>query len=199
MCRIVSVIMLLLCAAATLAVAQDQTARQGTRGRGYFGAPVVRYTVVRDQGAVMFGGRGGWNVTPSLLFGGGLYGTMTEVDGPESGVPDAPGPLDVKFESFGVDLEYAGDPRAPTHLTLSGFFGGGAAHYVRDKTDEQHGETDFMLLLEPAVGVERRVADWLHLNLAVSYRLVSGVEQPGLEDGDFSGPAAALAVKLGRF
>jgi hypothetical protein len=147
----------------------------------------------------MFGGRGGWNVTPSLLLGGGGNGTMTEVDARDGAVPDAPGPLDVKFESFGFDLEYAVRPTAPTHLTLSALFGGAAAHYMRDKTDEQHGETDFMLLLEPAAGVERRVTDWLHLNLAVSYRLVSGVEQPGLEDGDFIGAAAALAVKFGRF
>jgi hypothetical protein len=49
------------------------------------------------------------------------------------------------------------------------------------------------------VGVERRVNGWLHLNLAVSYRLVSGVEQPGLENGDLNGPGVALAVKFGRF
>jgi hypothetical protein len=124
---------------------------------------------------------------------------VTEIHGQQEKVPDAPGPLDVQFECFGLDLEYAPRPAAPTHLTLSGFFGGGAAHYMRDKTDEQHGETDFMLQLEPAVGVEQRVSNWLHLNLAASYRLVSGVEQPGLENADINGPAATLAVKLGRF
>ena len=191
-------IVVMLALAATEAVAQDQTPRQEARG-GYFGAPVVRWTTIRDQGAMMLGGRGGWNVTSSLLLGGGLYGTMTEIDAPQGAVPDAPGPLDVKFESFGLDLEYAAHRAAPTYLTLNVFFGGGAAHYVRDKTVEQHGETDFMLLLEPAVGIERRITNWLHVNLAVSYRLVSGVEQPGLEDGDFNGPDAALAVKFGRF
>jgi hypothetical protein len=70
---------------------------------------------------------------------------------------------------------------------------------MRDDTGEQHGETDFMLLLEPAIGVEQRVADWLHLNLAVSYRLAGGVEQSGLEGSDFNGAATTLAVKFGRF
>jgi hypothetical protein len=56
-----------------------------------------------------------------------------------------------------------------------------------------------MFLLEPAVGVERRIFDGLHLHLAASYRLVAGVEQPGLNEGDLQGPALALAVKLGRF
>jgi hypothetical protein len=195
--RFLMVLMLLPFADA--AMAESQIPRTGAGGRGRFGAPVVRYTTIRDQGAAMFGGRGGWNVAPSLLLGGGLYGTLTEVDAPEGALPDTLGALDIKFEIFGFDLEYAAHPAAPTHLTLTAFFGGAAAHYVRDGTDEQYGETDFMLLLEPAVGVERRVTDWLHLNFGVSYRLVGGVEQPELENGDFNGAGVALAVKFGRF
>jgi hypothetical protein len=177
-----------------------QVAAHGqTSGRSYFGAPVVKYTVLRDQGAVMFGGRGGWNITPSLVFGGGLYGTVSEVDAAEGAVPGQPGPFDLKFENFGFDVEYAVRPAMPTHLTLGVFFGGAALHNVQDDTGDQEGETDFMLLLEPAVGVEREIADWLHLNFSVSYRLISGVEQPALEESDLNGPAAALAVKFGRF
>jgi hypothetical protein len=40
-------------------------------GRSYFGAPVAKYTLLRDQGALMFGGRGGYNITPSLVIGAG--------------------------------------------------------------------------------------------------------------------------------
>jgi len=192
-------IVIMLVLSATEAAAEDPTPHQGTSGRGHFGAPVVKYAVVGDQGAAMIGGRGGWNVTPSLLVGIGAYGTMTEVDAPEGAMPDSLGPMDLKFESFGLDLEYAANPTAPTHLTLDAFVGGVAAHYMQERTDEQYGETDFLFLLEPAVGVEQRVIDWLHLNLAVSYRLVSGAEQPGLENGDLNGPAVALAVKLGQF
>lgn len=181
------------------AAAQYQSPRESAKGRSYFGAPVLKFTAIRDQGAVMFGGRGGWNITSSLMLGGGAYGTMTEVDAREGGVPGALGPLDVKFESFGLDLEYAVHPTAPTHLTATSFIGGAAARYAQDKTDEQWGETDFMLLLEPSLGVEQRVTDSLHLNLAVSYRLVSGVEQAGLKGGDLQGVAAALAVKIGQF
>jgi hypothetical protein len=178
-------------------VAQDETTRQGSGTRGYFVAPVIKYTAIRDQGSAMLGFRGGWNIKPPLALGAGLFGTITRVDGPDGAVPDAPGPLDIKLESFGFDVEYAPKPGAPTHLTLNLFFGGGAGHYVQEDTDEQHGETDFLLLLEPAVGVDQRVTDWLHLNLGASYRLVSGVELAGLQNGDFNGPAAALAMKLG--
>ena len=197
MCRIVTVAMLFLLVGE--AAAQDQTPRQGSDGGSYFGAPVLKYTAIRDQGAVMFGGRGGWNLTRSLVLGGGAYGTMTEVDAPAGAVPTAPGPLDIKLETFGIDLEYAIRPAAPTHLTVTAFMGGAAAHYVDDGTKDQEGETDFMLLLEPSVGLERRVTDWMHLNLAVSYRLVRGVEQAGLTADDLNGASGALAVKLGKF
>jgi hypothetical protein len=180
-------------------MATGQTPQPSAGGKGYFGAPVVAYTLVGDQGAVMFGGRGGWNVSPSLLVGFGVHGTITEVDAPDGALPDSLGPMDVKFESFGLDLEYAVKPEAPTHLTLGASLGGAAAHYTQETTGEQYGETDFLLLFQPAVGVERRVNGWLHLNLAGSYRLVRGAEQPGLRNCDINGPAVALAFKVGRF
>jgi hypothetical protein len=181
------------------AVAEDEANPQEGGRPVYFGAPVIKGTLLRGRGAFVFGGRGGWNVTPSLLLGGGAYGTITGVDAPKDAVPDAPDPLDIKFESFGIDLEYAVHPAVPTHPTVGLFLGGGAAHYVRDNTRDQHGETDFVLLLEPVIGVEQRLTDGLHLNLAISYRLVHGVEQPKLTNSDLYGPSAALAAKFGRF
>jgi hypothetical protein len=194
-----NVIFLLLLLSVAAAAAQEKTSQQGSVGKGHFVAPVLKYTVIKDQGVLILGGRGGWNVTPFLILGGGLYATVTEVDAPEGSVPNAPGPLDIKQESFGFELEYAPQPTAQTYLTLYAFVGGAAGHYVRDKTREQHGETDFMFLLEPGVGVERRIIDWLHLNLGLSYRLVNGVEQPLLKNADFNGPSITLAVKFGRF
>src|SRR5512136_2735542 len=97
--RILIVLMLLLTAGPASAMVLRQ--RQRADGNGHFGAPVLKFTTVRDQGALMFGGRGGWNLTPSLTLGGGLYATVTEVDAPWQAVPDAPCPLDIKCESFG--------------------------------------------------------------------------------------------------
>ena len=84
-------------------------------------------------------------------------------------------------------------------MTFGALVGGGAAHYMRDGTKDQHGETDFMLLLEPGIGVERLLSSWLRLDLRASYRLVSGVEQVGLKTGDISGPSLTLAAKFGRY
>ena len=141
-------------------------ARQNTTRRGYYGALVLKYTTVTEQGAAMLGGHGGWNVTPSLVLGGGLDGTLSQVDA-QSGVVSAAGdPLDIKFESFGLDLD---------------------------------GETDFMFVVEPTVGADWALAEWAHMHVAVSYRVVDGVEQRGLTGSDFNGTTAVVAVKFGRF
>ena len=192
--QLVVVAMLLVCAGE--AAAQEVALRPAQRS--YFGAPVVKYTTLRSQGALMFGGRGALHLSPSLAIGADLYGTLTEVNARAGAVPAVPYQLDVKFENFGFDVEYGVHPSAPTHLTLATFLGGAAARYAKDKTNEQEGETDFMLLAEPAVGVDHRVTDWLHLNVAASYRLVRGVEQPALTSSDLRGAAIALTVKMGR-
>lgn len=190
---------ILLALGTTVASASDLAPPDSARGRGHFGAPVVTFTLAGDAGAVMIGGRGGWNISPSLVVGFSAHGTTTEIDAPSGAMPDSMGPIDIQFESFGFDLEYARNPQAPTHLTLGALVGGAAVHYVPERTGEQHGETDFLLLLQPAVGVERRVNAWLHLHLALSYRVVAGAEQPSLRNRDINGPALGLAFKLGRF
>ncbi|HSG07160.1 MAG TPA: hypothetical protein VLA36_02305 [Longimicrobiales bacterium] len=195
--RLVIVTVLLACAGEV--VAQDQAPRQDAETRGRFFAPVLEVTSLRDQTAVMLGGRGGLSVTPSFMVGLGLYGTLRHVDAPEGAVPTVSYPLDLKMERFGLELEYALHPTTPTHVTASSFVGAGALHYVKSGTQDQEGETDFVLLLQPAVGVEQRLLDRLHLNLAVSWRLAGGVEMAGLTAGDIAGPAVTLAVKLGRF
>jgi hypothetical protein len=194
-----SMIVTMLLACASQATAQDRASREDPEARGRFGALVLEVTSVRDRAAVMFGGRGARNVTPSLSVGVGLYGTLAGVDAPEGAVPGVPGHFDIKMERFGMELEYAVHPTDATHLTLGSFVGGGAAHYVKDGSGEQEGETDFLFLVEPAVGVERQVTEALHLNLSASWRLAGGVEMRGLATGDLQGPTLGLAVKLGRF
>jgi hypothetical protein len=185
----------LICSAPSAAFAQTR----GDSGGGYFGAPALAYTRLRGQDVVVVGGRGGWYVTPSFVLGGGLYGTVTEVDAPTEAVANAPGPLDLKYEMFGLELEYHLRPTAPTHVTLAAFLGGAAARYVRDGTNEQHGETDFLLALAPGVGLERSITGWLRVDLLASYRFTGPVEQAGLRERDVRGPAVALAAKIGRF
>ena len=93
-------------------------------------------------------------------------------------MPAAPYPLDIKMERIGIEVEYAVRPAARTHLTGSSLVGGGALHYVKSGTSAQEGETDFVFLLQPAVGLEQRITAGLHLNLALCWRPAGGVAAP---------------------
>jgi len=103
------------------------------------------------------------------------------------------------IDCFGLEMEYAFHPEASTYITLYTLIGGAAVRYATDKTNNQQGETDLTFLLEPAVGLEWELSDGLHLNLSLSCRLVSGVDQPGLNESDFNHAAILLTVKFGRF
>lgn len=193
-----------LCAFVANGAAQEQTLVKGGHEHDGFGGPTVKYTSVNGQAAVLFGGRGGWIIDHKLSLGGGAYSTMTEVNAPEGSMPANRGPLDIQFDCFGAEVEYIFHPDALLHVTLGGLVGGGACHFMKDvgsvvDSNQQEGETDFMLLIEPAVNAELNVAPWFRLNAGVSYRVVNGVEQKILQEKDFTGVTATLTCKFGSF
>lgn len=197
------VLTFLLVAFAAEATAQEQTLFNTDGEKGSFGGPVVKFTSIRNQGAMMIGGRGGWIFGNSLAIGGGGYGLVTEVDAP-AGVLPVEGPLDIEFGYLGLELEYIADPNSLGHLGFYTLIGAGATNYVKDvgpvyRSNQQAGETNFMFVLEPAMNAEINVTTWCRLNAGVSYRLVTGISQPGLKNSDFTGMTATLTLKFGSF
>lgn len=197
------VVVLILFAFTAVSVAQEQTLLKSDEGGGGFGAAVFKYTSIKDQGAIMFGGRGGWVINHSLLIGGGIYSIVSKVDAQE-GVLPLEGPLNVDLSYFGLETEYIIKPADLWHFTTYIFVGAGSTRYVKDvgsvfKSSEQSGESDIVFVTEPAVNVELNITNWFHVNTGLSYRLVTGVNQPGLESSDFSGITGTLAFKFGKF
>jgi hypothetical protein len=195
--------LMVLCVCANLAAAQEETLFQGPMEKGGFGGPVVKYTAIKGQGALMIGGRGGWVLNHALVLGGGGYGIVTEVDADADVWPEE-GPLDIEFGYGGFEVEYIVHPNSLAHVFFYNLIGGGTARYVADvgpvsESNDQVGASDSVFVLEPAAGAELNVTDWFHVQGAVSYRLVSGVNRVGLQDKDLSGAAGTLAFKFGHF
>lgn len=187
---------------ATNVAAQERTLFKGDETGG-FGGPVVKFTTVKDRGVVMVGGRGGWIIGHSLVIGGGGYGVVTEVDAPGQVLPGE-GPLDLKFGYGGFELEYIVHPNSLGHFGVGTLIGGGDAHFVKDvgpvtRSTQTVGESDAVVVVEPAVNAELNVTPWFRLNAGASYRWVSGIDQAGLKNGDFGGMAATLTLKFGTF
>jgi hypothetical protein len=170
---------------------------------GGFGGPVIKFTSINNQSALMLGGRGGWIINHSLVLGGGIYGVVNEINAPE-GVLPLEGPLDIEFGYLGFEVEYIFHPMSLFHFSIYTLIGGGATNFVKDvgpvtESNEQAGESHFMFVLEPAIGAELNITTWFHLNGGVSYRVTGGVNQVGLNDRDFSNIAATLTFKFGKF
>jgi len=186
-----------------IATAQEETLIKGDGEKGGFGGPVVKYTTVYDQGALLVGGRGGWILNHSLVLGGGGYGVVNEIDA-AAGVLPGEGPLDIEFGYGGFEVEYILNPMSLTHYSLYALFGVGDIHYVRDigssfESNQTTGESDFVFVVEPAINAELNVIKWFRVDAGVSYRLVMDVSQVGLDGSDFSGITAILTFKFGNF
>jgi hypothetical protein len=197
-------LLLTFCVLAADVQAQEQTLfKSGQLEKTGFGGPVIKFTSVHNQGAVMVGGRGGWIFSHSMALGGGLYGLVNEVDAPKSALPFE-GPLDIEFGYGGFEAEYILHPNSLIHSSFYVLIGGGATNFVKDvgskfESNEQAGESHFMFVLEPAVNAELNVITWFRLNAGVSYRLTIGASPEELDDGDFSGLTGSITFKFGRF
>jgi hypothetical protein len=196
-------IMIVLLTFAVSAVAQEETLFTGNIETSGFGGPVVKLTRIYNQGAVMVGGRGGWIINHCLVIGGGGYGVVNDIDAPE-GVLPLEGPLDIEFGYGGFEIEFIIHPNSISHFSFYTLVGAGGNNFVIDEgdteeSDQQVGESDFVVVVEPAINAELNVTTWFRLNAGVSYRMVTGVDQEGLDNSDFSGPSASLTFKFGRF
>ena len=191
-------------AMAASAHGQEQTIISGDAVRSGFGGPVIKFTRIHEQNALLVGGRGGWIFNHTLMLGGGGYGVISEIDAPEGALGPEEGPLDIEFLYAGFEIEYVRNFNSLLHYSFYTLIGAGTANFVKDvgsvwDSNEQSGETDFLFVLEPAISGELSITPWFRLNLGASYRLVSGVDLDRLSESDFSGPAAALTLKFGRF
>lgn len=185
------------------AYGQAETLLGGEIHNGGYGAPVLKVTTINGAAGVLIGGRGGWIINHCFVIGGGGYGLATGIDAPEFSSPAdiASRDLDIEFGYGGLELEYIFRPSKLVHGTIGFMLGGGGIGYYEENDD---GDTeslidDEVLVIEPAVAAELNVVNWMRIDGGVSYRAVSGLDMPGLDNGDMSGLAGFLIFKFGSF
>ena len=202
----VLVFTMLFCLAGTIH-AQEETLLGGGFESGGYGAPVVKFTSVKGEFAVMVGGYGGWLINHSFMLGGGGYGLATRhMLEPASGTSSILEDRRIEFGYGGGILEFIFSPMAVLHSTVFLLIGGGAVSVQNDYMgffDTMHGEwgvKDGVFVLEPSVNVELNVTSFFRVNAGGSYRFVSGTSSTyGLKNTDLSGASINLALKFGKF
>lgn len=102
-----------------------------------FGAPVIKYTSLVGQNAILVGGRFGWMIDKSIVLGGGIYGLVnkvnTNITDPISGQNVILG-----FNCGGLEFEYIFLADEPVHGSIDMLFAGGGATYSVENKNVPH-------------------------------------------------------------
>ena len=173
---------------------EDETLISGELDFGFYGGPIIKFTEMNDEFAVLVGGRGGLLINHRFLIGGGGYGLVNEI--PASHIwPNDNYLLD--FGYGGLVLEYILRPRKLIHLSFYTLIGGGGLCF-RDQWYEPW-DHDAFFVAEPGVDLIMNITDCFRIGIGGSYRYISGVSLNGLRDEDVMGPSAVLTFKFGWF
>lgn len=166
-----------------------------------FGAPVIKFTSLDGQSAVLLGGRFGWVINKSIVLGGGIYGLVnsinTNVTDPISGQNVILG-----FNCGGLEFEYIFFSSAPFHGSIDMFFAGGGVTYSVENKNIPHTSyfSQNLLVWEPQINIEFKIVDWFHLAAGVSYRMITSYNGYfGFSSNDFKGVAGLLTFKFGKY
>jgi hypothetical protein len=169
-------------------VSAPALAQQQTLVSGGFGAPVVRFSQINGQFAVLVGGRGGWIINSTFVLGAAGYGVATDVQ--VAGNPNRRG---LEFGYGGADLEVILGSDALIHATFNTLIGGGSYRL------NYGGPYDGVFVLEPALNIDLNVTTYMRLGLGGGYRWVTDVDMVGFSDSDFSAFFGSLVLKFGSF
>ena len=180
--------------------AQEQTlVGNGEMSNGGFGGPVIKYTQIKNEPAILVGGRGGWIINHTFVIGGGGYGLANQIDADYFSNFSKPY---IDFGYGGLELEYIIQSDKVVHFSIYTLIGAGGVNF-RDNSFDDWDDWDFnsdeFFVLEPALNVEVNITRFFRINAGASYRYISGLNYNNLKNEDFSGFSGALTLKFGSF
>lgn len=188
------VLVLLLSAVAIMG--QAETLVSGHLESGGFGGPVVKFTQINDEFAVLVGGRGGWIMNHTFILGGGGYGLVNEIETKSI--------FEGKFLQLmmgygGLELEYVNSSNSLIHFSIYLLLGAGGLSYK--EFDDWHSPeiTDEFWIAEPAINVNLNISSFFRISAGVGYRLVTDVDLGDLTNTDIAGVSGILTFRFGKF
>lgn len=189
------------------AFAQEETLLQKDKiTHGGFGGPVVKYTQIKGDPAVLVGGRGGWIINHSFIIGGGGYGLVNNIDANNPFINYYWGVRPyLNFGYGGLELEYIIQSDRLIHYSVCTLIGGGGVSYRRSLIEDNNWDDDWsspndaFFVFEPSFNVEVNIISFMRVNAGVSYRFISGANFDDLRNSDLAGPSVMLTFKFGKF
>lgn len=180
--------------------AQEQTlVGNGEITNGGFGGPVIKYTQIKNEPAVLIGGRGGWIINHTFVIGGGGYGLANQIEA--DNFIDFSKPY-INFGYGGLELEYIIQSDQIVHFSVYTLIGAGGVNYrdnMHSSWDNWDYNSDEFFVLEPALNVEVNITSFFRINAGANYRYISGVNYDNLKNEDLAGFSGVLTLKFGNF
>jgi hypothetical protein len=193
-----SILILLACSVAGMAQIDEPwietMADPDIHNGGYIG-PTAKFGEIKDEFALLVGGQGGWIFNHTLMFGGGGYFLVNEID---AGFEDQ----DVLYRMSygGMILEYIHKSHKLIHYTSGVLIGGGVFGFTENNERRVDMDSDTFFILEPRVDVIINVTPEFRVALGISYMSINGVDElDGISDSDLNRVAGNLTFKLGNF
>lgn len=170
---------------------EDETLITRKTTIGGFLAPVVKFSELNNEFAVLVGGQGGLIINRSFIIGLAGYGLANGID------VDTPGNQLLDFGYGGLFLGYVNRSHKLVHLSIHSLIGGGGLRYRMGFYDDWY--DDVIFVFEPGIDLLVNVTRHVRIGFGGTYRFAHGVDFGGLSNNDISGPSASLILKFGKF
>ena len=169
---------------------------------GAFGAASLRYSSMSNQNVLILGGRFGLIINESIVIGGGFYGTINGINTNSFDQLSGQNVM-LNMNYGGLELEYIFFPHSLIHGSIGILLAGGGLYFgVPDNSVPHNSYSKFDLLVyEPSANIEINTLKWLHIDLNVSYRIITSYNYTGygISKDDLTGPSAGLVFKIGSY
>ena len=185
-------------------------------------APVMKFTEIAGEPALMLGGRIGWIINHDFTLGAGAYTMVSGNPQADTIDPYLNKKPSLMVTQVGLEMEYVINPEKMFHYSFMLHIGAGNVLFSLNNTTVQHEDDtynsslynpdygqDWYFVIEPQVHVIANITKWFRAGLGVSYRFARGVdyrfsveslEQDYTYDAnDIKGPSAILTLKFGMF
>ncbi|MBS1261889.1 MAG: hypothetical protein MAG453_01224 [Calditrichaeota bacterium] len=180
--------------------AQPSMHRRGELDLRGFGGPVLAYTTVDGEPALMIGGHGAIYASDRVYLG--LTG-WSSVNRPTVAQP-ADSPMPERYwglvsGSLMAGCEFSRSRRWVFGAELS--VGAGTIEMKADDPPDWYDEPDpdNFLFGRPSLTVQLAATEWLRVNAGAGYRIVGSITKFGLSNADAGGPVLSAGVRFGRF
>ncbi len=168
---------------------------------GAFGATTFEYTKINGQDAVITGGRFGWIIDNSIVLGGSYYALVGNVRTNYKDNVNGLSPS-LGFNYGGLELEYIFFADNPIHFSADMLLAGGGLYFNPPNSGGQHENyfTQDLLVWQPSFIIEANSVKWLHIDLNLSYRMISSFSGIyGVTKDDLKGFSAGLVFRFGAY